>query len=192
MRIGCKIAVGSLNPVKINAVRRAFRLLCNPIVVGVSVLSGVSPQPIGLEEILYGALNRAMKARKAKNADYGVGIEAGVITTSVEPIELQAAVIVDREDGVTLGFSQAFPLPHNWLRELIERVELERVVERVLSRKGIGEKLGLIGYLTQGLVTRTDLSYNAVLMALIPRLNPKLYTSMPRIEEVFKKLGERT
>jgi len=162
------------------------------VVVGVSVSSGVPSQPIGLEEVLRGALNRAVNARRAENADYGVGIEAGVVTTDVEPIELQAAIIVDREDKATLGFSQAFPLPRNWLGELMERTELENIAERVLGRKGVGEKLGLIGYLTQGLVTRTDLSYNAVLMALIPRLNPRLYPYLPRVGEVLERLGERT
>jgi len=188
----CKVVVGSLNPVKVNAVRRAFRLLCDPVVKGTKVVSGVSAQPIGLREILLGALNRATQALKAEEADYGVGIEAGAIVADAGPIEIQVAVISDRSSRVSIGLSQGFMLPLHWLDELLDRVELEEIVTRNIGRKDIGEKLGFIGYLTYGLVTRTELSYNAVLMALVPRLNPNLYSRLPRAQDIIERLSERT
>lgn len=188
----CLVAVGSTNPVKVNAVRRAIRLLCLADVQGVEVDSGVPPQPLGAHEIVLGAVNRAVNALRKLDADYGVGVEAGVVETGVEPLELQAAAIVDREGYVSVGLSQAFPLPRDWMSELNNRVELGTIVARITGRKGIGEKLGLIGYLTAGLVTRTDLTYNAVVMALVPRLNPGLYKSLPRIGEVIEKLGRES
>ena len=192
MAAACKVVVGSLNPVKVNAVRRAFRLLCDPVVKGTKVVSGVSAQPIGLREILLGALNRATQALKAEEADYGVGIEAGAIVADAGPIEIQVAVISDRSSRVSIGLSQGFMLPLHWLDELLDRVELEEIVTRNIGRKDIGEKLGFIGYLTYGLVTRTELSYNAVLMALVPLLNSDLYPELPRTREVIEKLSERT
>lgn len=189
MQHPCLIAVGSANPVKVNAVRRAIRLLCLADVRGVEVESGVPPQPLGVHEIILGAVNRASNALKKLDADYGVGVEAGVVETDIEPLELQVAAIVDRDGYVTIGLSQAFPLPRSWATELSKRVELGAIAARVTGRKGIGEKLGLIGYLTAGLVTRTDLTYSAVVMALVPRLNPGLYTSLPRVDEVIEKLG---
>ena len=188
----CKVVVGSLNPVKVNAVRRAFRLLCDPIVKGAKVASGVPAQPIGLREILLGALNRATRALKAEEADYGVGIEAGVIIADAGPIEIQVAVISDRSSRVSIGLSQGFMLPLHWLDELLDRVELEEIVTKTIRRRDVGEKLGFIGYLTYGLVTRTELSYNAVLMALVPRLNPNLYSRLPRAQDIIERLSERT
>ena len=188
----CKIVVGSLNPVKVNAVRRAFRLLCDPIVKGIKVASGVPAQPIGLREILLGALNRATQALNIEEADYGIGIEAGAIVTDAGPIEIQVAAISDRNSRVSIGLSQGFMLPLHWLDELLDRVELEEIVTKTIGRRDVGEKLGFIGYLTYGLVTRTELSYNAVLMALIPRLNPNLYSRLPRAQDIIERLSERT
>ncbi|KSW11342.1 hypothetical protein CF15_00265 [Pyrodictium occultum] len=184
----CLVAVGSSNPVKVNAVRRAIRLLCLADVHGVEVESGIPSQPLGLREIVLGAVNRAVNALRKLNADYGVGVEAGVIETTIEPLELQAAAIVDREERVTIGLSQAFPVPRDWMSKLRERIELGDIASRITRRADIGERLGLIGYLTGGHVTRTDLTYNAVVMALVPRLNPSLYTQAPRVREVLVKL----
>jgi len=41
--------------------------------------------------------------------------------------------------------------------------------------KDIGEYGGFIKILSNGKVLREDLTFNAVVMALIPRLNPELY-----------------
>jgi inosine/xanthosine triphosphatase len=185
----CVVAVGSTNPVKVNAVRRAFRLLCNAKVRGVSVESGVPAQPVGFAEVTRGAINRAHGARREAGADYGVGIEAGLVETEAEPIELQVAVIVGPGGRVSIGVSQGFMIPPAWVGEVRRRVELGEIAARETGRTGIGEKLGLIGFLTGGHVTRTDLTYNAVVMALIPWLNPDLYLErLPRIEELLRRL----
>ncbi len=186
----CRVAVGSRNPVKINAVYRAFQLLCTPKVTSVEARSGVPSQPVGFKQIILGALNRALEARSKAKSDYGVGIEAGVVDDYkwAGPIELQIATIVDRQGRFSIGLSQGFPLPRRWLEELKSGLELEAIVERETSRERIGETTGLIGYLTQGLITRTDLSYNAVVMALVPLLNPELYGELPLAKEVFVDL----
>jgi hypothetical protein len=39
-------------------------------------------------------------------------------------------------------------------------------------------------------VTRTDLTYNAVVMALVPWLNPSLYLEkLPHVNDVKRRLG---
>ncbi len=184
----CRVAVGSTNPVKANAVRRAFRLLCNAEIEKVAVESGVPPQPVGFHEVVLGAFNRACRALERTGADYGVGVEAGLVDTGVEYIELQAAVIVNREKRVSIGFSQGFPLPADWVERVLARMELGEIAAATTKRRGLGERLGVIGYLTSGLVTRTDLTYNAVLMALVPLLNPHLYTRLPSAREVRERL----
>ena len=74
-----RIHVGSLNPVKINAVKRMFAYVFpdrDLDVVGVDVHSGISEQPFD-EETLSGALNRARQA--LDDAELAVGIEGGLI-----------------------------------------------------------------------------------------------------------------
>ncbi len=190
--VECSIAVGSRNPVKINAVYRAFQLLCTPRVVSVDTKSIVPSQPIGFNQILLGALYRAVEARSRVESDYGVGIEAGAIDDYewAKPIELQVAVIVDSSGRVSIGLSQGFLLPSRWFKELSSGVELEAIVEKETGRERIGETIGLIGYLTRGLITRTDLSYNAVVMALVPLLNLDLYRELPLLVDIAREFRE--
>jgi len=187
----CRVAVGSVNPVKINAVRRAFRLLCSAKVEGIEVESGVPSQPIGFREVILGAVNRAWNAARATGYEYGVGIEAGLVETGAEPIELQVAAIAGPGSRVSIGLSQGFMVPPSWVDEVRKRVELGVIAARETGRAGIGEKLGLIGFLTGGHVTRTDLTYSSVVMALVPWLNADLYVEfLPRVYEVVEKLAE--
>src|SRR5262245_291940 len=73
------IAIGSLNPVKINAVRSALvRARISADVRGVDVPSGVSAMPIGFAETMSGAQQRAALARATFGTDWGVGMEGGV------------------------------------------------------------------------------------------------------------------
>ena len=76
-----KIAVGSTNPTKINAARIAFeKVFPNESidVVGVKVSSGIPDQPVGDPQTIQGSINRAKRALKESNADFGVGQEGGM------------------------------------------------------------------------------------------------------------------
>src|SRR6056297_2059861 len=83
------ILIGSENPVKIEATKLAFERFFhseNVNVKGMSVDSNVSDQPIGINEILKGAENRARNVKKklydqtnAEKPSFFVGIEAGLI-----------------------------------------------------------------------------------------------------------------
>ncbi|RLG70112.1 MAG: inosine/xanthosine triphosphatase, partial [Candidatus Iainarchaeum archaeon] len=66
------IAVGTTNPVKIEAVRSAIQKLWhNAKVQGIYAESGVSYQPKGDEEAIRGAINRAKSALEKLDADFG-------------------------------------------------------------------------------------------------------------------------
>ena len=61
-----KIALGSLNAAKLAAVKQGVAVYWPEAeVVGHDVPSGVRPQPLGHEEIILGALNRARAALAA-------------------------------------------------------------------------------------------------------------------------------
>jgi len=172
----CRVAVGSTNPVKVGAVARVFRLLCSPTVIPVAVEPGVPPQPVGLGETLRGALNRAVGALRGSGADYGVGMEAGVVRLGEGLVlDVQACVVIDSSGRVGVGLSPWFQVPGGWAGRLLEGVELGVVAEEVLRRVGIRSGLGVIGYLTRGFMTRLELGEDALLMALVPFMNPRLY-----------------
>ena len=172
-----RVAVGSTNPSKVLAVKKAWILLGDAEVLGVKVSSGVREQPRSLKEVIIGARNRALNALNKINADYGVGIEAGFMEIPIyeeKVIDVQAAVIVDKEGYETIGFSPAFEVPS----QALNYDTLGKYMAKVTGRAKINEEIGAIGYLSLGTITRMELTYYAVIMALIPRINKHLYTRL--------------
>lgn len=175
------VAVGSMNKSKLNGVRRAFELFYSSVdVVGIDVGSDLPPQPIGLNEILKGALIRALRAIKLRNdAIYGVGIEAGLLCIEGKWFDVHVASIVSSDEWVTYGLSPAFEVPKPFVDKIVagEAKELEVVVDNYFRTRNIGEYGGFIRILTKGRVLRDELIFHATLMALIPRMNKELYLS---------------
>ncbi len=191
---GVTVAVGSSNPAKIKAVESALKKLkIKASVRSCRVKTTVGPQPLSLKETLRGALERAHNARALLSTDLGVGLEAGIVSlpaTISGYLNFQICAIIDRDGGVTLGTSPGFEFPTQAVRKVIsgEVAEFEVLMEKISGEKRIGEKYGAIGFLTRNVVTRQDLGEHAVIMALIPRLNPELYSEPPSLEEVLKEI----
>lgn len=175
------VAVGSSNPVKVSAVRRAFEKFFDKVqVYAVPVVTTMPPQPIGLQKVVRGSIERALRAlEQLADASYGVGIEAGLVEvphTITGYCDQQFAAIADRAGRITVGGGPCFEFPKSVVeRVLREGLEVEQVMEDLSGIKNIGELQGAIGYLSNGAISRFDLCLQAVLMALIPRLNSKLY-----------------
>lgn len=170
-----KVNVGTQNPVKAEAVRHVLSRILGPVEVSlVPVEPGVPKEPFGVE-IARGAVRRAKGA--LKGADLGVGIEAGLIWNEElrTYFDVQFCAILDREGRLTVGHGSGFVYPPR----VIEEVERGRAVGEVMSEltgvPDIGTKEGSVGYLSKGTLTRTELTEQAVLAALIPRIRPELY-----------------
>ncbi len=192
MNKNCIVISTSVNPAKTIAINRAFSKLCTPNIVEIATGTLLRvKQPAGFRETLCCALSRAFIAKeKDQRYDFIASIEAGLLDTPSSILEGQIAVVVDRNERVSLGTSPLFPLPRHWLSEILrEGKELEEVAERELGLRSIGEKIGVIGVLTNGLITRTDLSYLATLSALLPWLNPRLYKVLPSFEQVLEDIN---
>ncbi len=179
------VAVGTSNPVKVHAVRNVFSQFFPGVeVVMKEVASVVPPQPMGLDEIVRGAIGRAKGAlNKEGSAEMGVGIEAGIIEVphSISGwMDQQYAAIVDRSGKVTIGGGPAFEYPPAVIKQVISRrCEVGIVMEAITGIEGLGRKQGAIGYFSKGAMDRVRLSELAVLMAMIPRLNWGVYFSQP-------------
>ncbi len=171
-----RVAVGSTNPVKINAVRNAFSEFFGDVkVVPKKVDSGVSEQPRNYE-VLSGAINRARKAY-SPDMDFSVGIEAGLFEfphTLTGYLDFQFCVIYDGRN-LSVGAGPGFEYPPRVIREVEMGKEVGAVMERVTGVDDIGEKQGSIGFLTGNRLKREDITEIAVMMALIPLINEELY-----------------
>jgi inosine/xanthosine triphosphatase len=152
-----RVAVGSKNPVKVAAVRAVMtRLGSTAVVEGVAVASGVPDQPFGDDETIRGALERAREARRALDADVGVGIEGGVVEMadgSLRTCAWAAVVVRDGRHGV--GGSLAMPLPDSVARLIRERgMELGHAMDQLTGQHNVKQGSGAVGILTRGLVAR--------------------------------------
>ncbi len=171
-------AIGSTNRAKIMGAQRALVLLGIKELIPLEIDIG-NPQPIGIDEILEGAIRRAEEAMKHRPECYGLGIEAGLIKLGGQYLSGQIAVFMD-DQRYGVGVSMFFPIPRRIgmkLEKLRGRTELKNEMIAETGIRNIASTIGAVGYYTQGFITRTDLSYQAVLGAIIPWLNPDKYES---------------
>ena len=88
-----KIALGTKNPAKIKAGELAARELSAEL-ISIDVSSEVSEQPFSDEETIDGAINRARNAMKEADAEFGLGLEGGVVTVSYTHLTLPTMAVV--------------------------------------------------------------------------------------------------
>jgi inosine/xanthosine triphosphatase len=169
-----RVVVASTNPVKIESARRGIAALYNEVeAFGVEVASGVPAQPVGTDETLRGAVNRAHAARALDpDAAFAVGIEGGVEMVGDDLLAMAWVVIVDRAGMVGKARSGSFVLPREvaaLMRE--EGLELGDADDRVFGQSDSKRKNGSVGLLTGDAITRADFYTPAVTLALIPFRN---------------------
>ena len=171
------ISVGTKNPAKIEGVRRAFARYFPDIQLHpVDASSVAKAQPKGLDEMTAGATARARFALSTGGGDFGVGVEAGIFTIGEVYFDNQVGAIVDSKGLVSLGHSAGYMLPREAMEKLFsEGKELERWAEEVSGINQVGDKGGLINFLTKGKMTRADLTEQCVMTALAPRLHRDVY-----------------
>jgi inosine/xanthosine triphosphatase len=171
------IAVGTKNPAKVEGIRLAFKKYFPAAEIRTIDSSSVTrAQPFGLDQMTEGAISRAKFALSKIGGDFGVGVEAGIFQIGDNYFDHQQAAIVDASGKTSLGHSAGYPLPTNAVETMIKAgKELERYAESLSGIKEIGDKGGLVHHLTKGAMTRTDLTEQCVMMALIPWLHKDTY-----------------
>ncbi|MGF3498706.1 MAG: inosine/xanthosine triphosphatase [Candidatus Methanosuratincola sp.] len=175
------VAVGSSNPVKVQAVKNVLsRFFPHVEVIMKEVSSIVPPQPLGIDETIRGAIGRAKRALELEGrAEMGVGIEAGFLQVphSISGwMDQQFAAIADRRGIVTIGGSPSFEYPAEVVLQVLSaKSEVGKVMDAITGIEDLGRRQGAIGYFSKGALDRVRLSEIAVLMAMIPRLNEEIY-----------------
>ncbi len=178
MRRALLVTVGTENPVKVEATRRAFSAVFPRIrVKGLAVRSDVPRQPFE-QATLAGAIARARGARHAlPRADYAVGIEAGLFWSEAakDYLDVQYCAILDKRDLLTVGHGPGFRYPPSVMALVKQGRTVGGAMEALAGVRDIGRKEGAIGWLSRGAMDRTELTEAAVLMALVPRIRRDLY-----------------
>jgi len=175
-----RIAVGSKNPVKVEATRRAFEAAFGAVEISAhDVPSGVRDQPWGDDETRRGAATRAVGALAAAAADYGVGLEGGVRDAASGGLDSVGCMAIvrasDRRQSVARTAS--FPLPPRVARLLrgdepgYPAMELGAADDLVFGEVGSKRRGGAVAKATNGLVERAGYYEHALLCALAPFLH---------------------
>lgn len=166
------VAVGSTNPVKIDAVERTVERF-DPTVTAVAVDSGVPEQPWSIAETVAGAENRARRALEAVDGDveYGVGLEGGVARLEGVPgVSLIMWAAVTDGDLIGRGSGPTIRLPRSVADRLVDGAELGPVMDDLLGTTNVAETTGAVGVFTDGLTDRAAALGEAVACAYAPFL----------------------
>lgn len=154
-----KVAVGSKNKVKVNAVQQ---VLTEAEIVSLSVQSHVSAQPFSDEETLQGASNRAKLALIEGKADIGIGLEGGVMHTDHGLFMCNWGALATKEGKLFIAGGARMKLPDEFIQPLEEGKELSEVMEDYTKQRDIRSNEGAIGIFTNNYVDRTDLFVHVV------------------------------
>ncbi len=150
-----KIAVGSKNPAKVNAVREVVQSL-GWEVQGVDVPSKVSAQPFTDSETRKGAFNRA-KACVALGYDLGIGLEGGVEDTEEGLFLCNWGALVTKDEETYFASGAKIVLPEEISTKVRAGSELGDVMAAYTDQKDVRKKEGAVGIFTSGRITRSDM-----------------------------------
>jgi inosine/xanthosine triphosphatase len=171
-----RVAVGSTNPGKVEAVRRAVLAAWpDAEIIPLAVASGVGEQPLSDAEGQRGALERARAAREAADADVGLGLEGAVQDGPAGMWLTNWVAGVGRDGRTSLASGGGLLLPEPIAREIRAGRELGPVMDALTGRVHTKEQEGAAGYLTRGVVPRVLTFQVGVGLALAPFLRPGLY-----------------
>jgi inosine/xanthosine triphosphatase len=162
------IVVGSLNHVKVEAVRTVMERIYGYVrITAADVPSEVPPQPFE-EQTRQGAVNRARNA--LGNHDLSVGIEAGVFEMKDGLYDFQYCAVLDKNGKLTVGTGMGFMYPEKIAEEVRSGATVGDAVHTIYGNTDIGKKQGAVGLLSKGLIDRKTLTEQSVTAAMIPRI----------------------
>lgn len=163
------IAVGSSNPVKLAAAQSVLiRAYPEAIFTTITVSSGVPDQPWGDDQTRLGAFNRAQNALAQTGASLGVGLEGGLVETSVGLMTCAWCAMVDGQGKVGYGGGVHILLPPIVAQILREHGELGPAMDALVNEQDTKRGRGAVGILTNGLSSRQTAYEQLVAMAAAP------------------------
>lgn len=170
-----KVLIGTKNQGKIEGATEALKNYFNDFDIdGVPVSSDVSEEPIN-NEIYEGARNRVNNlmqyaSDKRIDAEYFLGVESGITNLLGKWVIINIAVIKDKNGYESWGTSSAFPVPNKYVDEIIS-TDLGKVMDKIFGQNDLRSGKGGISFVTNGVISRIDLTKEAFIMALTQHTN---------------------
>lgn len=174
-----KVLIGTNNQGKVEGAKQAFEKFYKDVKVeGISVSSDVSDEPVN-DEIYMGASNRVnnlIKYSKENNidVDFYVGVESGITNQLGKWCIIQIAVVKDKSGYESFGTGPAFPVPEKYVDEIIN-TDLGILMDKIFKGNGLKNEKGGIAHLTNDVITRYDLTREAIIMALTEFINGDIW-----------------
>jgi inosine/xanthosine triphosphatase len=170
-----RVAVGTESALKLRAVETVCKSLMRyPFeIIARKAASGVSIQPVGVEEMERGASNRAQAAWDAvENPGAAIGIESGLIQRNGRWFDQACVVVLGSNGGRSVAFGAEFPIPRDIAEQtLAEKSELGEVIKK----RGYNGEKDPMHYLSGGKLKREDFLVQAIQCALIRPTQFHLY-----------------
>lgn len=165
------IAIGSTNPTKTRAVENVLRVLHSDLqIVTLEVPTGISAQPVGDQETRRGAFNRARAVLALTDAEWGFGLEGGVVETEFGLMTNAWCVVVARDGRVGVGGSANMLLPDAIAQRVMQDgLELGEAMDEYANTQDVKRGKGAIGILTRGLLDRQG-AYEYIVKLSLARL----------------------
>ena len=173
-----KIAVGSLNPVKLGAVKEAFSIVWPGTpweVMGVEVITGVSAQPMSDLESVNGAINRAKKSIEEVKADYGVGLEGGLQKIGKRWFDCGWIAVINNKGDLGVASTAKIETPPKILQLVNAGMELGSAIDLVFETTNSKQNEGHFGVMTKGIIKRQDAYREGVVVALSRFIRPEVF-----------------
>ena len=189
------------NEIKLKATIAAFKQFfpqAHLDIVAESVESDLLPQPIGYEQVIGGAKERAIEAvekikeqrqsmvelldDEQKKWVFGIGVEAGLINDEnaiSNYLDFQYCVIIDLNGRMTIGSGPGWEYPSDITQQILDgkgEQEVAEIMKEVSGNQDIKTQGGAIGFFSNGILLRDEITKIAVQMALIPRLTCGYYS----------------
>jgi inosine/xanthosine triphosphatase len=174
------IAIGTKNNAKVQGFTTIAKLVWSDASFELTETeSGISKQPLSVEEMIAGAINRAKHASSIiSGSDYSAGIEGGVFRNNYGTF-LGGWVALLRRDGVLgLGSSAFVEVPKDFAARLYSGEEMGPITTQLFNDHDniIRHSNGTSGILTNNLYTRSKEFEDATRCALAKFVSPEYYS----------------
>jgi len=175
-----KALIATKNSGKIESAKKALeKYYENVEVEGIPVPSDVPEQPVN-DQICQGARNRVknLKAYAKENnieADFYMSAEGGIHNFFGMWENTNLVVIEDANGTESVALSPSFPVPERLVDEIIEK-DFSQVMNRLFTKdEERHNRGGGIQLLSDGKVTRIDITEMAFIMALTKYINGEIW-----------------
>lgn len=180
------VGIATENPAKINACQNIFDKYIKSgsnghVYYPQKVETGITDMPLSISELQKGSQNRAVNLFKQLgsqniNPDLTVGLEGGFFISDQSSVFLQSWVYIFDGTRGYWGASGAIQVPDKISTEVLKNGrELAEVIDEFTNLTDIRSRQGAVGIFTENRVSRSQFFEQALIFAISPILNRKVF-----------------